>query len=216
MIEVTTMYLPNQKFLRKTGDVDYYHWNYLFPIKYIQRFRFQAILRLLGNTIYDRLLEVGTGSGIFLPELSKHCRDLYAIDIHDKMKAVEELCKLTDIKANLMSGSIENTNYPNDFFNAIVAVSVLEFVDDLNSSIQELKRILKPRGFFVTICPQQSRLLDFFLGLYSRKNPSEEFRESRTRVVPKLEADFNVIKKRVFPPLLGRIIPVYYYYKLEA
>ena len=85
MIEVTTMYLPNQKFLRKTGDVDYYHLNYLFPIKYIQRFRFQAILRLLGNTIYDRLLEVGTGSGIFLPELSKHCRDLYAIDIHDKM-----------------------------------------------------------------------------------------------------------------------------------
>lgn len=210
------MYLPDPKLLEKTGDVDYYYWNYKFPIKYIQRFRFQAILRLLGDTKYDKLLEVGTGSGIFLPELSRHCEELYACDIHDKMSSVKQLCTSTGIKANIMQCSIEETGYPDDFFDVIIAVSVLEFVDNLNRTIIEIKRILKTGGFFLTICPQQNRILDFFLGLYSRKTPDEEFGESRKRVSPSLEAKFTVIEKRIFPPILGKILPVYYFYKLKA
>ena len=76
------LYLPDPKYLKRTGDVDYFHWNYAFPIKYIQKLRFKGIIRLMGNRSYDRILEVGTGSGIFLPELARHCNKLYAIDIH--------------------------------------------------------------------------------------------------------------------------------------
>ncbi len=74
--------LPEKKLLNRTNDVDYYYLNYKFPIKYIQLYRFKAIVRLLGKKKYPRLLETGTGSGIFLPELSVHCEKLYASDIH--------------------------------------------------------------------------------------------------------------------------------------
>ena len=208
------LYLPNPECLQRTGAVDYYHWNYQFPIKYIQRFRFKAIIRLLGNDIYDKLLEVGTGSGIFLPELARHCHELYACDIHDKMAAVQKLCQLTSIKAKLKRCALEATGYPDDFFDVIVAVSVLEFVDDLEKSIKEVQRILKPNGIFLTICPQQSPVLDFILNTYTRKSPDEEFGESRRKVCPMLEAYFDVVEKNCFPPMLGRLFPVYYYYKL--
>ena len=74
--------IPEKKLLNRTNDVDYYYWNYKFPIKYIQLYRFKTIVKLLGRKKYPRLLETGTGSGIFLPELSVHCEKLYASDIH--------------------------------------------------------------------------------------------------------------------------------------
>ena len=92
------------------------------------------------------------------------------------------------------------------------AASAQWFVNDLEQSLTELKRILKPEGIFLTICPHQNPLLDFFLSLYTRRNPKEEFGDSRARVSPSLETHFNVIEKKVFPLFLGRILPVYYYY----
>ena len=209
------LYLPDPNMLETTGSVDYYHWNFKFPIKYIQRFRFKALLRLMGDTVYDKLLEVGTGSGIFLPELSSHCRNLYAIDIHDKMSAVKELCRQLSINATLKRCSIENTPFPDDLFDLIIAVSVLEFVQDLDMALAEIKRILKPNGSFLTICPRQSPVLDFILNLYTRRTPEEEFGGTRKNVYLKLEKGFSVVEKKIFPPILGKFISVYYYYKFS-
>jgi len=103
--------LPDQTLMQTTSGVDYYHWNYKFPIKYIQRFRFNAMLRLMDGKNFPALLEIGTGSGIFLPELSKHCQRLSAIDIHDKMEAVRRLCDATDTKVELSRQSLEATQF---------------------------------------------------------------------------------------------------------
>ena len=46
--------IPDQSMLSKTGAVDYFDWNYKFPIKYIQLYRFKKIVKLLGkkNILY--------------------------------------------------------------------------------------------------------------------------------------------------------------------
>src|SRR6185312_105373 len=121
--------IPKKNLLAKTGEVDYYNWNYKFPIKYLQKYRFRRVAKLLSGTRYEKLLEVGTGSGIFIPELSTHCDELYAIDTHSNFDHIHELCKRYNIKSyKLSTQSIEQTDFPTDHFNAIVAVSVLEFV----------------------------------------------------------------------------------------
>lgn len=208
--------LPDKSLLQKTGKVDYFDWNYSFPIKYIQLYRFKTVAKLLGDKTYQKLLEAGTGSGIFLPELSRHCENLYACDIHPHFENIAHLLKNHNIQNyELKSQSIEHTDYPDNFFDAIVAVSVLEFVDDLQASINEIRRILKKDGIFITICPMESKLLDSILSLYTKKKPEEEFGESRMYVGKALEENFSIIKKGYMLPILGKLFPVYTHYKLK-
>lgn len=207
--------IPDKSLLAKTGDVDYFDWNYKFPIKYIQLYRFKRIARLLGGKRYKNLLEAGTGSGVFLPELSRHCEKLYAFDIHNNFDPIRNLLKQYNLNNyDLRSQSLEKTSYEDKTFDAIVAVSVLEFVDNLDQAIAEIKRILKDDGVFITICPMKSRFLDFIVSLYSTKKPEEEFGESRIFVGKSLEKHFKVVKKGYMIPLIGRFFPVYTHYKL--
>jgi len=207
--------LPERELLQKTNELDYYYWNYQFPIKYIQRFRFKAVLALMHDQIYDKLLEVGTGSGIFLPELSRHCHELYACDIHNRISAIESLSKATRIQVNFKQTSIESSDYLDNMFDAVVAVSVLEFVTDLQRALSKIKRILKTGSHFFTICPQRNKILDTVLSIYSRRPLDEEFINSRMMVNSMLEKYFEVVEKKVFPPIIGKSFPVYYYYDLR-
>lgn len=210
------MIIPDKKLLQKTGEVDYYDWNYKFPIKYIQLYRFKKIIKLLGKEKYPKLLEAGTGSGIFLPELSRHCEQLYACDIHDNFVNINALCKEYDIKNyNLSKQSIDNTNFADESFDAVVAVSVLEFVPDIQKAVSEIKRIMKKDGVFITICPMESSLLDFFLALYTRKPPKEESGDSRKKVSTILEQNFKIVKKGFMLPIIGKFFPIYTHYKFK-
>src|SRR5665647_596406 len=109
--------IADRNLLNKTGEVEYFDWNYKFPIKYIQKYRFNRIVRLLGNEKYNSLLEAGTGSGIFLPELSKHCEHLYACDIHEDFDNIATICEEYGIKNyNLSTQSIDKTSFANESF----------------------------------------------------------------------------------------------------
>ena len=72
----------------------------------------------------------------------------------------------------------------------------MEFVDDIPKALTEIKRILKPGGIFITICPMESKLLDFFLSLYTTKKPKEEFGNARESVTKLLEEHFEDCEKR--------------------
>jgi ubiquinone/menaquinone biosynthesis C-methylase UbiE len=207
--------LPDKKLLQKTGDVDYFYWNYKFPINIFQKYRFKSIIRLLDNVKVNSLLEIGTGSGIFLPQLSKYCNELYACDIHNNYENIERLCNLYKIKNfHLSQQNIEKTSYPDNFFDVIVAVSVIEFVKDLQKAFVEIKRILKENGIFLTVCPMKSDLLDFFVSLYSTKKPKEDFINPRELIPHELERSFKIIDKGYMIPIIGRYFPVYTHYKL--
>ena len=208
--------IPDKDLLNRTGDVDYFDWNYRFPIKYIQKYRFERIVKLLGNEKYPSLLEAGTGSGIFLPELSKHCEHLYACDIHYNFDNITSLCEKYEIKSyHLSTQSIDQTNFPDESFDAVVAVSLLEFVPDIQKAVTEIKRILKKDGIFITICPMESKILDFFLSFYTRKSPKEESGDARQMVSKILEQNFTIIEKGYMIPIIGSFLPVYTHYKLK-
>ncbi|MCF8370339.1 MAG: class I SAM-dependent methyltransferase [Bacteroidales bacterium] len=207
--------LPPKDLLSKTGKVDYYDWNYKFPIKYIQQYRFKRILPHLAGKHYVSLLEIGTGSGVFIPELSKYCDTLTTCDIHSYVDPINKICEHFNIShCSYSTQSIEKTNFGSNSFDAIVAVSVLEFVDDLDAAVDEIKRILKPDGVFITICPMESKLLDSVVSMYSKKKAKEEFGESRKHVSKFLESNFTIFEKGYLLPIIGKWFPVYIDYVL--
>ena len=112
-------------------------WNYRPLLGRIQRLRFELIVSLLPDRSTERLLEVGYGSGVFLPELRKHCNALYGIDPHRENDEIKKILGRFDVAAQLESGSVATMPFEDGFFDSIVAVSTLEFVDDIQAAAEQ-------------------------------------------------------------------------------
>ncbi len=187
--------------LKKTGNVDHADWNYKFLLGYIQRQRFELILKLINNYKFENLLEVGYGSGIFLPQLSKHAEKIYGIDIHLNNKIVEETLLNFGTKAKLYSGSVEKIPFEDNFFDALISVSALEFVNDLDAACIEIRRILKNDGNLFVVTPGHSKLLDLGLKILTGESAAKDYGNKRERTIPVLTKYFNVKEQLFFPGL---------------
>ncbi|HEY5122560.1 MAG TPA: class I SAM-dependent methyltransferase [Ignavibacteria bacterium] len=206
--------LPRE-LLIKTNSVDHADWNYKTVLGYIQRKRFQLILSLIRNTHSDKILEIGYGSGIFMPALSKYCEQLYGIDIHPFNVEVSKVLDNYGVVARLFEGSVSKMPFVNDTFDLIISVSTFEFIDDKISACLEIQRVLKKNGRFLLITPAQSWILDTGFKLLTKENADNDFGNERQRVVPILKKYFNISKSRMFPPVIGNVFPVYKAYVLQ-
>lgn len=200
--------LPRDSLLR-TNPLDKADWNYRPLLGFLQRSRFRILLSLLRGQHYPRLLEVGYGSGVLFPELIRVCHELWGIDTHRMHEEVKDVVRQFGIQANLTSGSIESTSFPSHFFDCCVAVSVLEYVEDLDSACTELRRILKPRGILALVTPGNSRLIDLGLRLLTGTDPKTEYGERRSALVSGLLRHFSLVRSRGFPRFAPRGIRVY-------
>ena len=142
----SAMHLLDRSQLISTGPVDHADWNYKPVIGFIQRMRFRLVLRLLGKRQVGSLLEIGYGSGIFMPELARHTRQLAGIDIHPRHTEVAGVLARCGVTADLRSASMTNIPFPDGSFDCALAVSAMEFVDDIDRACTEIRRVLKPGG----------------------------------------------------------------------
>src|SRR4029077_7874514 len=112
--------------LLKTGEVDHADWNHRPIIGVIQRLRYRLALALVGNTTFGRLLEVGYGSGVFMPDLAERCNELHGIDIHSTGSEVEEVLRRHGFRALLSTESVTELPFEDNYFDCVVTVSSLE------------------------------------------------------------------------------------------
>ncbi len=194
-----TLALLPEHDLRKTGPVDEADWNYRPVLNYISRQRFELVLELLDETPANDLLEIGYGSGVFAPELARRAKALWGIDIHPFHAGVTQTLARHGIRAQLTTGSIEHTPYPDDSFDVAVAVSALEFVADLDATCVELQRILRPGGVLVAVAPQSSRVLDALLFAATRERAAANYENRRELLFPTLERYFTIERHATFP-----------------
>jgi SAM-dependent methyltransferase len=199
--------LPPEALIR-TGPVDHAEWNYRPLLGLISRARFRLALSLLPART-EAILELGYGSGVFLPSLAARAGYVAGFDVHDRAGAVAAELRSRGTPADLRSGDGRGLPFADGAFDAVVAVSALEFVDDLDGTCAEVRRVLRPGGVFVVVTPGDSPLLDRALRLVTGKSARSDFGDRRARVVPALRRAFAIRRERVFPPILGRIVPVY-------
>jgi SAM-dependent methyltransferase len=207
--------LLKAELLIKTGEVDYADWNYRPFLGWIQRLRFKLVISFLNEVKCHRLLEVGYGSGIFMPELDRYCEELHGVDIHNKDQDIQNILEQVGIKTKLYSASIESTIFPSNFFDYVVAVSALEFVHNINAACKEIRRILKPEGFLIVITPGYSRIYDLSLKILTGESAKQDYGDRRELLLPILLEDFSIIQSLTFPPVIGRIVPLYNGLKLR-
>lgn len=209
MKDSATLKLLPPDALVKTGDVDHADWNYKPVVGAISRTRFSLIKKLFGARHFTSILEIGYGSGVFLPELKKYADEICGIDIHDKHAEVAARLAGYDVKAELASGSATAMEWKDESFDAVVAVSALEFIEDLDAACIEVKRVLKPQGSFFVVTPGHSPVADFGLKILTGKSAKTDFDNRRERILPTLNTHFDVQIQMNFPRVTGALLKLY-------
>jgi len=132
--------------------------------------RLEMALRLLGNRRFHRLLDAGYGGGVFLPELARRAEELHGVDVHPYQAEVEAMAQAEGLTARLRRAGLCDTGYPDRYFDAVVCISVLEFIGDLRGAIAEIHRIVATRGTVILGFPGQN--LATSLGYFFARTPS--------------------------------------------
>lgn len=101
--------------------------------------------------IGGRIIEVGVGTGISLPEYSRASR-IVAVDLSDPMleKARERVRKLRLTNVETVAvGDAEALNYPDESFDVVVAQYVITAVPNPERALDEFARLCRPGGEIV-------------------------------------------------------------------
>lgn len=216
MFTMNDIKLLPQEALIKTGPVDHADWNYKKGVLgTIIRKRFDLCISLMHNSKYKRMLEIGYGSGVFFPELSKRAEALYGIDIHEYHDSVKEALGNHGIESYLYSSSAEKLHFESHFFDAIVAISSLEFIPDLDEACQEIARVMSTDGRFYVITPGISPILDFGFNFLTGKSAKEDFNDRRERIIPTLQKYFEIKQHKAFPGIGIKAIDLYNAFELK-
>ena len=195
--------------LVRTGPVDHADWNFRPVLGAVSRQRFHLVVSLLPREPRSALLEIGYGSGIFMPELASHTTRLAGVDIHAQTGPVTAALAAAGVRAELVRTDGIRLPFPDGTFNTIVAVSALEFIEDLPAACREMRRVLAPGGRLIAVMPGNSPLLDLALRLTTGESAKSDYGDRRTAVLPTLTEYFRVEKSAIFPPLLGQAVPIY-------
>jgi SAM-dependent methyltransferase len=185
--------------LVKTGPFDHAGWNYQGLLGYLQRQRYYLARRLLPPRRVDRILEIGYGSGVFMPELQEHCDTLDGVDVHAHKEEVTPKLRHAGVSATLHTASAEDLPFDDRTFDVAVAVSTLEFVHDISRSAREISRVLRPGGAAIVVTPGDHPLLDWGLWLATGESAKRDFSDRRTRLIPALAREMRLDKRISFP-----------------
>lgn len=96
------------------------------------------------------ILEQDTSSQVDGVDISKHC-------LHHAQRLLEK--KKVSARSTLSVADVRSLPYPDDTFDVIIAVEVLEHIPDPEAGLAEAMRVLKPGGYAITALPVQLPLL---------------------------------------------------------
>lgn len=135
----------------------YSHKNPIINWLFWQRLR--KVMEHIENSQYENILDFGCGSGAMLPFLSSISKQVIAIDVD--LLPIQSVQKYIPIANNVQikdATKINITDLPKDSFNLIIALDVLEHVQDLPKTLSELFSLLKPNGQLIVSGPTENIL----------------------------------------------------------
>jgi ubiquinone/menaquinone biosynthesis C-methylase UbiE len=144
--------LPKKGNVEETSAADPLQWYYIPIARAFYVARLADAVYLLRRRV-KRLLEVGCGSGIFLPELARHCDRLFAFDLHPHLRRTAGMLQAESVDAILVRSDACFLPFPTESMDAIVCMSVLEHLRDLESPTEEFHRVLSPGGIAIVGVP---------------------------------------------------------------
>lgn len=133
-------------------------WLEVLPVRYsiIEKFNHSGAFKKDKISSAYRTLEIGAGLGAHMKFENIASGEYYALEVRPDM--AEQLRKRFP-DAKVVVGDIQKkVDFPEGYFDRIVAVHVLEHLPDLPQALHQIKRLLTPAGFCEFVIPCEGGL----------------------------------------------------------
>jgi 2-polyprenyl-3-methyl-5-hydroxy-6-metoxy-1,4-benzoquinol methylase len=101
-----------------------------------------------------KLLDVGCGSGNYLYSLSELGWDVYGVEVDAGAAGYAR----DQLGLSVVSGTLEEADFPDTFFHVVTMRQVLEHLPDPSDTLAEVHRVLKPGGRLMVEVPNIASL----------------------------------------------------------
>lgn len=127
------------------------------PLKHRQ-VRIERMIDGLSLTRGARILDVGCGPGELIVSLLRKGYDTCGVDISRRMAdEASRTLELNGLSASgrVCVGDLEMLDFPADQFDLVIAAGVLEYQMEDGASLEQMRRVLKPRGHVIISVPNR-------------------------------------------------------------
>jgi 2-polyprenyl-3-methyl-5-hydroxy-6-metoxy-1,4-benzoquinol methylase len=100
----------------------------------------------------DIVLDFACATGLYSVELAANVKEIQAFDCSSKMIDIAKSKTIENRKDNIYFSqtTLFDEKYKKETFDAILALNILLYMDDLQKVIQRMGELLKPEGFIIT------------------------------------------------------------------
>ena len=131
----------------------YYKTEFGITVDSIEKKIIDELLNSVGS---KEMLEIGCGTGHW----TKHFEELgYAVTAVDISKPMLDIAKKRDLKAEFIIADAGSLPFKNESTDLITSITMLEFVDEIEKAVSEMRRILKKSGNLILGCLNKNSVL---------------------------------------------------------
>lgn len=139
------------------GELGQY-WNDLYEdVENCRDFHFVQRLEIVSRLITERfprdarVLDLGCGAGVLTERLVASGFTVEAVDIAPDMLefSKQRLAKYDSSKYHLSRAECAELPFPDAAFDLVACIGVFGYMDDVDSAIREIKRVLRPGGTLI-------------------------------------------------------------------
>jgi len=196
--------LPPRGALRENSDVDPLRYYYAPLVGRVFSARINLGLGLLPAVRARRLLEIGYGSGLLLPTLTRAAEVVDGIDLTSEPAAVHAQLAALSVRGvgELRRGDVCALPFEAGRYDVVVAFSILEHLRpaQLATALSEVARVLAPGGRFLVGCPAVHRAMNLaFAAIGFRGIEDHHFSSIHDVLAAAAQSGLSVDKRATWP-----------------
>ena len=116
------------------------------------------------------VLDIGSGCGYMFPTLSKKGKIVAFDYVVEYLKNAKVLADAHQIPVSYVNGNVYQLPFADNTFSLVNALSVLEHIEDIDTAVQEIERVMKKDGVLIVGVPVERILVNTLFTLLAFKD----------------------------------------------